>query len=270
LQLIGLDDVRLHENCDPERANTLASAIATDGLQRHPIIVGRVENRPLVHLDGATRIAALRLLGCRHVAAQVVDYASDEAVTLETWSHITSVSPARLLRATQSWSACLVEWTDCNTAGARLEQGELVAALVFTDGNVFGLRCRGPIMNKIEILERLTALYGALTIREIPPEIDRLSNLKAALARHASATVSIAFCPFSKDEVVEVALRGGRLFPPGITRHIINCGRVLHVNAPLALLQSKEPLPAKLRQLQMMLAPRQQRVYREPTVQYEG
>jgi hypothetical protein len=270
VELIELDEIRLHESCDAGRVHLLARAIDTDGLQRHPIIVGRVENRPLVHLDGATRIAALRQLRCQHVAAQVVDYCNYEAVSLETWSHITTLSPSTLLRAARSWSGCVVEPTDCSAAHAGLMQGELMTALVFADGNVLGLRCHAPVVEKIEILNQLTALYGAFTVREVPPEVDRFSHVQRALRRHAPANVSIAFSTFSKDEVLEVALGGGKLFPPGITRHIINCGRVLHVNTPLALLQSQDPAPEKMQKLQATLATRHERVYREPTVQYEG
>jgi hypothetical protein len=39
VELIELDDIRLHENCDFRRVHVLAKAIATDGLQRHPIIL---------------------------------------------------------------------------------------------------------------------------------------------------------------------------------------------------------------------------------------
>jgi hypothetical protein len=205
-------------------------------------MLGRVENQPLVHLDGATRIAALRQLRCRHVAAQVVNYRDDEAVLLGTWSHITTLNPSTLLRSAQLWPGCVVEWTDCSAASAQLAQGELMTAVVFTDDNVLGLRCRAPVANKIEVLDQLTALYGDFTVREILPEVDRLSRVQAALRRHAPANASVAFSSFGKDEVLEVALGGGKLFPPGITRHI---SRVPHVNTPLALLQSEDPAPEK-------------------------
>jgi hypothetical protein len=60
------------------------------------------------------------------------------------------------------------------------------------------------------------------------------------------------------------------LDPPGITRHVINCGRVLHVNAPLSLLRSSLVLEEKERQLEAMLGTRHKRVYQEATIQFEN
>jgi hypothetical protein len=65
-------------------------------------------------------------------------------------------------------------------------------------------------------------------------------------------------------------LSGGRLFPAGITRHVVNCGRILHVNAPLSLLRSPHVLEKKVRQLEAMLATRRRRIYQEATIQFEN
>jgi hypothetical protein len=158
VKLIELDEIHVHENCDSTRSHLLAKTIATDGLQHHPIIVGRVKNRPLVHLDGANRIAALRHLECRHVAAQIVDYRDDKAVSLDTWSHITILDYSALLRAAQSWSDCVMERMDPETAGARLRRGDLMLAAVLEENGILGLRCRASIARKMEILEQFTGL----------------------------------------------------------------------------------------------------------------
>ncbi|SEP08029.1 hypothetical protein SAMN02990966_03863 [Rhodospirillales bacterium URHD0017] len=271
LELVLLADIHLHEEYDDERADILEARMAADRLQRHPVILGRTGERSLVHLDGATRIQVLRRLGCRHVAAQIVDYRDEAAISLLTWSHLTCLDESTLLRLAQAFPACSLERMNGHEAAAGLAQRRLAAAVTFfASGNVLGLACGLPIGGRIGLLNALVQSYAMPPQREIVAANGHGGAPGSPCDRHPQANAMISFPSLSKEDVLEVALGGTTLFPPGITRHVINCGRILHVNAPFTLLRSSRPLEEKARQFEAMLAGRHQRIYQEATIQFEN
>lgn len=72
-ELLGADELRPHEEVDPDRADELADRIRRDGYVEAPIVV---ETRHHVILDGHHRFEALRRLGCRRIPVYLVDYDS--------------------------------------------------------------------------------------------------------------------------------------------------------------------------------------------------
>lgn len=80
--LIPVDELREHEETDPDDVRKLATHIRRRGRVDSPIWVARGS---FVILNGHHRYRALRSLGVRLVPAWLIDYDSEE-VRLERWS----------------------------------------------------------------------------------------------------------------------------------------------------------------------------------------
>lgn len=267
ITIVRLCDIRLHEEHDPERTERLAAAIAADRCQRHPVILGRIDGAVLVHLDGATRIKALEQLRCGHVAAQIVDYGDDAAISLQTWSHLTRLSRSSLHRLASS-GACALEPLRADGAIPGPDRQHYLVTVLFSDGSTVGLACAAPVGARLDLIETLLRAYELPPVRDII-EPNRHPPARDLFQRHPAANAAVSFGAFEKHDIRDIALGDQHRFPPGITRHIVNCGRVLHVNAPLSLLQSASSSAEKRRYLAAMLATRQRRIYQEATIQFE-
>jgi len=270
LAVVALEDILIHEVHDPSRAEPLVKAIIRDGMQRHPVILAPHQDGRLVHLDGANRITALSRLGCRHVAAQLVDYADPATVTLDSWWHLTRLSPRELRTAAAQWSDCELARLSTDRALDLLVQERTVAALVFDHGEAFILLSGMGLADRVAAMRQLTALYPGNVQREIRPDGDLLAGIRDLLSRNPQANVCVAFAPLRKADVITLACNMGTQIPAGITRHVITCGRGLNVNAPLSLLQSDLSAAEKTARLGEMLAGQRQRIYVEPTIVYES
>jgi hypothetical protein len=269
LAVVPLSDLSLHEEYDAKRAHLLAERIALDRLQRNPIILGRSNNGSLIHLDGATRIQALRQLKCPHAVAQIVNYRDDSSITLEVWSHVTRLDLATLQSVVRLFSGCRLDKVDSDEAGGGLSRRHFIAVVAFAKGDVFALTYEAPLRKRIELLKALSLSYEISATRTTIEEVAQRSRIEAIFADQPRANAVISFATFSKGDVIEAACGNGRLFPPGITRHVINCGRILNIDAPLELLHSAVALEKKQRQLEAMLATRHLRTYQESTIQFE-
>jgi hypothetical protein len=236
----------LHEHPDPERVQRLVGALRRDGVLRNPPIVTSLsgaataeflEDAPVVVLDGANRVTALRELGVPHIAAQVVDYGASE-ISVSTWTHCVMEDGGSLReRIAARLGLGLVPASGPDDARRRLAQADGIAALLDADGTVIVGPGMDPIENAV-LLERLVALYAG--DRQIYRIDDWDVGGVPAEFRRGTAVI---FPPFGKDEVLRLATGGTRL-PAGITRHLIP-GRVLRLNVPLAWLQGPETIAIK-------------------------
>ena len=84
LGLARVGDLLPHEEFLPSRAEEVAKSISRLGAVLRPILV---DARTGVVLDGAHRLAALRMLGARYAPVAAVDYASD-SVALRGWARL--------------------------------------------------------------------------------------------------------------------------------------------------------------------------------------
>src|SRR5579863_3762933 len=122
LAVVPLSDLSLHEEYDAKRVHLLAERMAIDRLQRNPIILGRGNNRSLIHLDGATRIQALRQLKCPHAVAQIVNYRDNSSISLEAWSHVTCLDRTTLQAVIRLFPGCRLDEVDSDEAGSGLSR----------------------------------------------------------------------------------------------------------------------------------------------------
>jgi hypothetical protein len=270
LEVVALYDILLHEEYNAARAEPLAQAMARDGMQRHPVIIARDLHGVLLHLDGANRITALQQLGCSHIAAQVLDYADPSAVQVDTWLHLTSLCHDEFLATAAQWHTCRVEPCTPLHALAQVTRGQSVAGIVWSHGEAATLHSSRGLADRVAAMRQLVALYENPLQRETLPATGMLSGVQALLSHMPQAKAAIAFAPMSKAEVMTLTLLMGLRLPAGITRHLITCGRLLHVNAPLSLLRSELSADEKTAWLQAHLAKQCRRFYAEPTIAYEA
>lgn len=246
LRVLEASRVLLHEHPDPERVQRLARTLRRDGVLRNPPIVTLLsgaatreppEDAPVVVLDGANRVTALREMGVPHIAAQVVAYGAPE-ISVSTWTHCVMEDGGSLRkRIAAHLGLAFVPASGLDEVHRRLAQADGIAGLVDADGATIV----GPGMDPIEhteLLERLVALYAG------DGQIYRIDDwgVGGVPAEFRRGTMVI-FPPFGKGDVLRLATGGAR-FPAGITRHLIP-GRVLRLNVPLDWLQGPEAIAIK-------------------------
>jgi hypothetical protein len=267
LQFVSLERCALHEETDAERVARLVARISADGLLRNPPILGRHAGlEPLIVLDGATRVTALRALGAPHILAQVVDY-EDEAIDLHTWCHVlASITLDGLEQALAGEALIKEQRCDAEQAAAALRRRETLAYLADRNGRCVALASGDTMVEQAAALRRLFAAYaGRAAIARIPPAEWHMR------LNEGDASVAVVFPVHTKDDLVALA-RAGAVLPAGITRHVIP-GRALRVNAPLGLMSEDRPLAEKQDWLEAWLrqrrADRGVRYYAEPTFLFD-
>lgn len=269
LQLIPLDQIIVHEIHDASRTTPLVTAIQHDQMQRNPIIVAQTSDGSFLHLDGANRIAALERLNCRHAVAQVVDYDNSQAVTLDTWTHLSNLEPRQLLAAGENWVAYTLKSVSAETAVQMILDAAVAAAIWFASGEAFVLACEMTLANRVLGTRQLLDLYASSIQRETFPHTDHVTGIQNFWTQYPERQACICFLPFAKIDIVELAWSLNLRLPAGVTRHTILSGRVLSVNVPLSLLKADLTTAQKTEELQQWLCSRRRRVYAEPTIIYE-
>ncbi len=183
LDIVALDDILLQEDADAARADPLVQALERDGVQRHPVILARTPEGSLPQIDGANRVTALRRLGCRHVVAQIVDYADPDAIHLSTWMHLTCLPPLASLHDTAVWDALAVEPVAPAQAVTMLAQERAVAVLIGADQEVVAVRSGLGLLTRVAVLRQLVAAYAIPAVRVPVPEAASLvASARAELA----------------------------------------------------------------------------------------
>ncbi|HEX9373559.1 MAG TPA: hypothetical protein VF897_21275 [Roseiflexaceae bacterium] len=263
LQVVPIEQCLLHEETDGARVARLSARLAADGVLRNPPILGRHEGvEQLIVLDGATRVTALGALGVPHIVAQVVDY-DDDAIQLQTWSHVLSGLSLDDLRAALADEPALAA-RPCTPYEAEnaLAHRETLAYLAGGDGRCLALGHSADLVARAAALRRLFAAYaGRATIARFPP-----AEWPVRLDEHG-ACVAVVYPTYAKRDLVALALAGAVL-PAGITRHVIP-GRALRINAPI----NQRPLAEKQAWLAGWLRDHQAghhvRFYVEPTYLFD-
>ncbi len=240
LRVVRLDDVLLHEQIEKKRVARLALRLENEQFLKNPPCVTEYQNKYIL-LDGATRVTALRQIGCCAVVVQVVDYEMP-GMALEAWNHLLLDAPAdELFRSLRELSGVVIEQTTLDHAQAALDSRASISALLTQDEQVYSLRAAGE--NKLEqqaqLLNQVVAAYEGRgeMYRVAHTDVERL------VSEHGRLSALIVFPRYRPDEIRRLALNGAKL-PMGVTRHIIP-GRALRVNIPLDVLRRDDPLDQK-------------------------
>ncbi len=268
LRIVRLGDVLLHEQIEKNRVERLVQRLEADQFLKNPPSVTE-HNAKYILLDGATRVTALRRIGCRDVIVQIVDYAAPGMV-LETWNHMLLDAPVdELFRSLRALPGLLVEQTTASAANVALDRRDAIGALLLGDGQAYALRLAndGKLENQAHMLNQVVAAYEGRgeMYRVAHTDVERL------LAEHGRLSALFVFPRYRPDEIRRLALNGAKL-PMGVTRHIIP-GRALRINIPLDVLRRDEPLEQKNAWLdewmKSKMRERHVRFYQEPVFLFD-
>ncbi|HEX7588850.1 MAG TPA: hypothetical protein VF478_11085, partial [Anaerolineae bacterium] len=224
LRVVALDDVLLHEQIEKTRVERLVKRLEEDHLLKNPPIVSEY-NGKFVLLDGATRITALKVIGCCDVVVQVVDYEAPGMI-LESWNHMLLDAPVdELFTSLRAVPGLTVDPTSAASASAALERRDAIATLLLADGQAYALRTadNGKLPQQAKLLNQVVAAYEGRgeMYRVAHTDVERL------LAEHGRLSALVVFPRYRPDEIRLLALNGAKL-PMGVTRHIIP-GRALRI-----------------------------------------
>ena len=268
LRVVRLDDVLLHEQIEKKRVERLVQRLKEDHQLKNPPIVSEY-NGKFVLLDGATRITALKQIGCRDVVVQVVDYDAPGMV-LETWNHMLLDAPVDdLFKSLRAVTGMTVNQTSAASASAALERRDAIATLLLGDGQAYALRSAddGKLEQQAKLLNQVVAAYEGRgeMYRVAHTDVERL------LAEHGRLSALVVFPRYRPDEIRRLALNGAKL-PMGVTRHIIP-GRALRINIPLDVLTREDAIEQKNAWLdewmKVKMRERSVRFYQEPVFLFD-
>jgi len=252
LGFVHLNDLIFHQTCDFTRVQRIADQIRREGHLKNPILVADLPanngpkdlapgggRRPLV-LDGVDRVSALRLLGCRDVLVQKVDY-MDENVELSSWNHlIFKIGKDQL---TDKVKRLALEVSSCESSWKKeaLEDPRTVCYLLFRDGSGLVLNQKDASLEK-----RIRSLFGIIAIYRSSWEIYHPGlevDPSSAFEDFEKSTAINVLPVFEKEQVLDLISRGV-LFPFGVTRFVIPQW-VLGLDISCSVLGSKAPLSEK-------------------------
>ena len=141
LKIVPLESIIIHEHHDKRRSEKLAIKIKDDGVLKDPPIVAKLEGEAkYVHLDGANRIDTLRLLGCRDILVQIVDYYDEESVRLDSWCHLTQMDKGLFLSQLRGIEGLEIERIDCGIAEELLGKKKVLCCIFFSDKEVYAIK----------------------------------------------------------------------------------------------------------------------------------
>jgi hypothetical protein len=265
--VVAVEQVRAHEHYHGPRVAELAARLLAEGRLINPPVVAQLGESYVV-LDGATRLTALRQLGCPNIIVQVVNLESRQ-VQLSSWNHaIYGGSSTALLKELQEVSGLRMVPVESNhTSHEQLPAGAL-GHLRTVGGESFVLETQptsAPVdVGWLRVLNALVECYGQWgnVERTLAADVELLAKQFSDLA------ALVIFPPFTPQMILALAEQG-RTVPAGITRFVIP-GRILRLNAPLEKLAGDEPLTAKQAWLDELirtkLRERQVRYYEEPVI----
>jgi L-serine kinase (ATP) / ParB family transcriptional regulator, heme-responsive regulator len=270
LEILDLEAILVHEWYDNQRTWPLSQRLQQSGILRNPPIVTPTQDNSqgYIVLDGANRVAALRVLGFPHILAQVVQ-PRDPGLRLRTWNHVVlDIDPEKLIAALREIPGLSLSSSEDPYIDLPSQREVGVSIIQTRDGKVYALSAPDSgLHGRIEILNSVVNCY-----RDIA-RLDRTSFNDVAPLHPLFPTLSalVIFPRFDILELIQLASTSW-LLPPGITRTTVS-PRALNVNLPLELLLSKDSLQEKNAALQEMLRLRfnqgRAKLYIEPTVFFD-
>lgn len=270
LQIIPLKNILPHEEFDQSRAMPLVERIKHEQELVNPIIVAPFSKNIYVQLDGMNRYSAFKILGLQSILCQIVDYNDQENVELSSWSHFFPGNKEKFLEFVGKIEGVTSKKGKMDYVGHRYIKDEgpgRLCTIVVNDGSVLLINSSGILFEKIDRLNQIVSFYGKNIERDTLPFHPNLEDIKTIFEEHQGCRMMMVFPTFTRHQIMAVVSKN-KLFPAGITRHIIK-KRCLNVNAPLSLFGSSKPINQQNEELEKLLKRKKFRLYEEPTVYFE-
>lgn len=268
LRVVPTQLIHPHEIADPARERRIQGRLQEDHVLRDPLLVGSVSDLDgYVLLDGTNRKRALEALGLSMALVQVLDYADHQAVELRTWCHAARTPVEDVVAAVDGMPGLRVSRLSPLSAADALTDPGTLAVLLDPRHRYAVSRETGNLEHRAAQLRRLVDVYEDRMVR-VDCDHDHVEEQAHGLAGEEGPQSLVAFPPFTRGEVVGMAMQGG-LIPAGITRHIILGGRALRVNLSLDCLALNDVEQANA-ELKKHLRTQRPRVYSEPTILFDS
>lgn len=280
LAVIPIDAIVPHEKYDQNRAKPLIAQIKKDGYLANPIIVTPTSDGRYIQLDGMNRYTAFKLLRYKTIIVQIIDYNDQDNVELSSWTHLSTMHTKDFIRRLQNNRSISIKEGNVEQIRHRYikECGStLICSIVSRkglfgpghspQGAVFHFYSNDELSQKIDNLNTLVSIYEQDITRDVLPTQPNLGSLDQLFSEHPASNMMVVFPTFTRHQIIDL-VRLGKLFPPGVTRHIIR-RRCLNINLPLSFFEQKTPLAAQNEILDDMIGTRTFRLYEEPTIYFE-
>ncbi|MCH7588799.1 MAG: hypothetical protein IIC78_12320 [Chloroflexi bacterium] len=250
LSILNLEQIIPHEHVDDRRIVRLTEVIEGDGVLKNPPVVlspSAAFNKYIV-LDGASRTAAFRALGIKHILVQVVDPAR-ESIQVEAWNHAVLGSKVEDLfaRLEQDPAISLSPVSEHNLHSS-WDGGNPAVLIVTHDQRTFQATSKVKgYESQIEFLNWIVSTYHEAG------DVERTvtSNAAQLPQLYPDFGYLVILPRFELGDVLNVTQRN-LLFPAGLTRFII-LPRALRVNYPLSSLMLDLPVEEKRHKLNKWL-----------------
>lgn len=270
LQIIPISEILVHEVYDQSRALPLVKRLKKEQVMVNPIIVAQIDGRKYLQLDGMNRFSAFKMLGMKSILCQIIDYNDQESVELSSWSHLFHDKDQDFIEEVKKIEGLTVKDGEAENVGHRYIKEEGLGRLCTfcsRKGKVYIVSTNGKLPEKVEKLNNLVSLYEDRIIRDVLPPRPAQGDLELLFMEHSSTDMMVVFPTFTRHQIVET-VKNGKLFPAGITRHIIR-RRCLNVNIPLSIFDNNKTVMDQNKKFENYLSLRNFRLYEEPTVYFE-
>lgn len=270
LQIIPIKDILPHEEFDESRAHPLVERLKKEKQLVNPILVAALTDGKFLQLDGMNRFSAFKILGIKSIICQIIDYNDQEEVELSSWSHLFTASKEKFIVYLSQKCDLVVKKSNIDQVGHRYIKEEgmgRLCTLCGSDKTVYLISTNGNLLEKIEKLNSLVSYYKEKIIRDVLPPHPNAADLDIQFKEHQNTNMMVVFPTFTRHQIVDI-VKKGKLFPAGVTRHIIR-RRCLNVHAPLSLFDDKQSIEKQNQNLEKMLSKRPFRLYEESTIYFE-
>ncbi|SFS44547.1 ParB N-terminal domain-containing protein [Marininema halotolerans] len=249
LTLLPSEALLFHETYEQKRLNRVCQSMLEEGVIRNPALAMKLPSGKYLLLDGAHRVMAMKELGCKRLAVQVV---RDEWVRLSAWNH--------LVPKGEWWKSLCCDPSIICVEMRR--EGRLLAYVKDTEGREVFLY---PRARDQRLITHLTAWHRIVSQYQHECIVQRVADGDAT--RMGEGQILFSYPKYTLDELKWV-VENGHLMPAGVTRTVVN-GRLLNLNISLDLLQAESVDQRRWEQLQASWA-RRLRLYTEPVYICEG
>ncbi|SDW04148.1 ParB-like nuclease domain-containing protein [Marininema mesophilum] len=249
LTLLSAEKLLFHETHEKERLDRVCRSIMEEGVIHHPALALKLPSGNYLLLDGAHRVMAMKELGCKGLAVQVVE---EQQVRLRAWNH--------LLPMGEWWEALgcdpHITWSD-----TRMD-GRLLAHVTEATGREYFLYPRDTDEN---LFTHLTAWHRIVSKYQHGCIVQRVAD--GGTTQFREGEVLFSYPDYTLEELKWV-VENDRLMPAGVTRTIVQ-GRLLNLRISLDLLQEERFDQHRWEELLQGWS-RSLRLYTEPVYICEG
>lgn len=229
LTIKAINELSLYERFSAKSVTRLVHKIKKDNHLTNPITVARHGSLNIV-IDGANRLEALKRLGAKLVATQLIEYDDERQVSLRNNVHFLNLKKGNFFALLKQGGIGAVP------AGKEMALRELASgkalAICFIDNKHYLL---ASAHGRRQPLTFFNALVGAYINKH---EVYRLSELSQAAG---AFSVQIIFRRFEIKEIIRL-IKQGVWLPSGITWHQAK-QNIVRFSVPLSILRNST-LPA--------------------------